>query len=457
MIDLNELLEPELLASFNQMMEVTRADGSVAVGALDQARAVLSMLVTGSGQAKVNEVSTIHVGRATVLPVLIAALLKDDPDPVAWIEAVAKGGFNLTGYLRYGEIGSDRGSPGNYLPRLLAKLDRLAGDPRSRSHPERIADLRTALCILIASVLLREMRRNIGAKAAMGPAWTVMLAVADHTKRQSHRELDALASDPKFLAHLGDTIASTVARYIAQLPTDERPALRSNSAIVSSPPAGADVEVHFSRKEEQERQLLSRFETAVLHELDTPGNSDSSNLCINHLDRAASDFASRIAEREDASHFEAAAIAATSYLDEFEAEVAGGAPPYDHAPIQRIRALMPVAFEDPGPIMRSSGMRMLRMLHDWMLPDLFRNERLDRVTSAVSRRIFTFASQIGPPPPATPLDHYPIFEAAGSFIALVHPDWDAQTRWQSLGMYLFPLHSAPEWSPINCAINLDLV
>lgn len=271
-----------------------------------------------------------------------------------------------------------------------------------------------------------------------------------------HRELDALAGDKKFLADLGDAIASIATKYIDELPAEKRPTLRSNAAIASSPPADADVELYFSRKEEQDRELLSQFEAAVMHELGRAESGSSSDLGTDHLGRAAFEFSTKIRTISDASNLEGVAKAATLYLDEFEAELDGSAPSYDIAQTQRMRALMPVAFENPGPIMRSSGMRAIHTRNDFHY-NILQNERFDRMIYDVSRRIFNFAYYVGPPPPATPLDHYPIFEAAACYVALCWPKWDAHSRWQDQGVFQFKQRSADEWSPTSFAIKFDLV
>jgi hypothetical protein len=465
-IDFQEILTPELCTEFERLMQETRKNDPIVISAGEQVRDVLRVLSTQTGTAKNVEPAEIHIGRSTVIPVLIDALVGDEVDPRAWIEALSKGSFDLTPHVNYGSLsrrssgGSDKGSPGTYLPRLLAKIDELDGKGGAANDPARKVSLKTAVRILIASVLLQELRRKVAAKAAIGPAWPIMVAVNDHTKQQTHLQIDALGSDADFQKHLASVIEEAVEAYMAALPEGERPPLRTLKQIKSSTPEGVDPQLHLKREEEKIYFAIAKYNKALQAEIKEAGSAQKividNEPAVEMARLNAPCWRDKVGDALDESKIVGCA---TRYLDDAEAAgVLAKSFPADHVAL--LQQMMPLAMgTELSPAIAACGsLAAPYFVFDDQASSVWQNEKLDRMTGAIYRRIVEYSDLVGPPPPGVPLDHLPIFLAAGCLLATIPRGPRAKAEWRALGMFTFdwvPGRHARELSAFGLAKKLD--
>lgn len=436
-MDLNELLTPGELAAYRRHM----AGGQYGDGSPEQEKAaaasinrMLELLVTKAGR---NAVEALGPGRGSILSEVIVVLLGPDPDPQAWMEAIARGSFDLTGYKAYAKrpktIDGKQpaiGSPGNFLPRLLDRYQKATG--HRQPNRREIADLRTALGILIATSLLKEMHNVTNEGAALGSAWPLVSAVSGRQHTELRRFIAGYGDDESFRHHLAADIERSVIDWVKRHPGKVLP---TNKQVDSQAPQ-TDIEQHFAKaaKSEERRKIaLIAFAKILLS-----GDSGYDDPTIDAVLGTIRDEPTYVWLRDMPQHL-------------VPAHYPGGELPM---PTELLRQFMPVA-AGPSTIDQVLGRaamapigvmspRPLRLTESKMI-----NKRLDDL----ARSIHSHVETKGLPPRETPIEHLAMFEASVCYWSL-NPDWEARQPWQDIG---FNLH-APSTGDEDAAFQLwDIV
>lgn len=382
----------------------------MAVTASEMARRMLHLLVTRSG--KTNVTGGLHIGRETVLPLLIDALTGPDPDPTAWIEAIAAGSFDLTGYKAYGAPNAKTGAPGNFLPRLLKRYEKASSRPGRKSELEA-ADMRTALGILIATTLIRELKNAVNARAALGAAWPLTEAVSSLKHAQLRKLIAHFGVDLSFQEHIANGIEAAVQSWI------------HTTGISQSPLTKNDVDHHVKDRSQvaaffaRQKSAAARREDALVsfgRLVISGGASDDDEPTKKALARIHADRTQR------------ALPPLAAYLDDKQPA------PASQIHYRWLQALMPIA---AGPSTPEQIKRSALNAAAFCLPEcqiaVTGVAVLDHSIDHIAHVIFEYACHVGPPPPAVALTHLAWFEASVCFHA-VSNYFPARDNWKAAGL-----------------------
>lgn len=422
MIDLNALLTPAELAAYRRHI----AGGTFEDGSSEQAKAaqeavsaMLALLVTSGGR---HADETTGTGRGSIVTELIDALVGPDPDPQAWIEAIAVGTFDLTGYKAYakrpepvqGKL-TKIGTPGNYLPRLLQRYEKAVGNRRPNS--KEIADLRTALGILIATTLLKELRNATNARAALGSAWPLVAAVSGRPHAELRRLLAAHGDDRKFCTQLREDIKHSVEAWEKRHSCNPKP---TNKAVDTQAPE-ANIVRHFAAETEIDKrrtQAFIEFGTTLLS-----GQAHPDDATMN---RAIEAFANdpAISWLKEHPHGRGAQV----YLDDTRIMQPDDRPAF----CAMLQALMPVAAgpSTPEQIIGRAAMASIGFPRPLVMTESSRiNERLGDLAQSIQEHV----GYVGLPPVGTPIAHLTLFEASACFWSM-EDNWPARDDWEFAGL-----------------------
>ncbi|VXC98998.1 hypothetical protein [Sphingomonas sp. AX6] len=229
-LKLDELFGPKIVAAFQAQWS------SEPDAALAQAERAVRMIV-----APKNE-SERSIAR------LVLALVGPEPDGLAWLEALAVGSFQLRENVSYA-IGRVGESPSKFIDRQRERIRSLADHPKAKGREKDYENAYLdALRLVVATTLLVQMRTGVAAKAAIGPAWPLMVAVDAHLKLAEKRALFIHGNDAALQAGIADAVRTLLADYAKNDgPQETRP---SGQPTTNLPP-GADVISYFRNKEEQ--------------------------------------------------------------------------------------------------------------------------------------------------------------------------------------------------------------
>ncbi len=415
-LDLGQLLTPQEVESYRQHMEIRDGDGRIVVTAAEMTKRMLHMLVTEHGHN--NKTGGVHIGRKTMLPLLMEALVGSEPDVGAWIEAIAQGKFDVAAHIPVRKPGNKTGSAGNYLPRILTRYERTA-NKRGSVHATIAQKQRTELGLLIAATLIRELRKAIGAKVALGSAWPLMRAVSQPKDAELRRYLADFGADKAFLGHLRASILNATREW-AEHAGRKKP-LSTNAQVASSFPAGAEPAVYFATVEDRDKRRENELVAFGKLMLGSSANAHDRHV----LDRLANEEPAYADWRAVmTSAILPSAVYLTSDPLPLSSEIA-------EAHCRRLLYLMPVAAE------RGSDHQLIATA----LPAVpFDCDDLDLTATGIGlidkqrhqlgRAVFRYARDIGPPPPTVPLDHLALFQASACYLSLA-PDWTARDKWEA--------------------------
>jgi hypothetical protein len=415
-MSLDQLLTPEHLSLLTRLLEVRDGNGRLVISAEDMALRIVKGLVTDegrlSGGTKAKLEGDPSFGRAQLISALASALVGSEPVAEAWIEAAA-GGFAAFKPVTYAGAGKTKGSPGVYLQRMLADYRNAANTPGSSSSTSLAK--RSELSILIVTLLIRELKKATASKLALGPAWSVMMAV-DRLPKSDQRRIDALANNESFRVAIGEAVAGVLKDFASKAVAE-----RTNTDIKTNLPATTNIDVFFADREQARLDLVKEgialFESASNNIADIPANE------TNHL-------LNKMVQKVNYRWIDEDIADAVAYLN-FDWKLADAQT--HERQLKRAMLLMPSL--DPS----CSPRHRLRRLLPWGrsmtgLPQISGVERADWVACTLIQRIKLYARDKGPPPPDTPLEHYSFFEIAACFYSLQPPElWLARERWGPLG------------------------
>lgn len=447
-LDLNKLLTAKELELYGQHMTAPDARGDVIVGPGATARRMLHALVTRDGRS--NPSGGVHVGRESIVPLLIDALVGPDPDPEAWLEAIAAGSFDISIGKTDGspvvangaaQASPSLGSPGTYLPRLLERYERARQGSTSRKHSEA-AHLRNALGILIATTLLLELKKATNARAALGSAWPLVHAVSSRPQAALRRALATFGADTKFVAHLATAIENAVAARV--LRSGAKAGELSNKSVETKVPPGVDVTAILSRQRsagEQREKELAKFGQLIL--VDGNAEDEVERRALDRLSDALADW------RAISS---AAMPPLGCYLDE---EAAPLSAEEAQAHYRRLRFLMPVA-ASPSTMAQIQGYALgaARVIASDRQVELFGIAAADCVANRMASKVSRYVWKVGPPPPAVAMEHLRWFEASVCYHSL-STNWPAREKWWAAGLMPCEADTAAGDQVRNLMVNVD--
>ena len=426
-----ELTPPER-DEFVAMMAIRNADGSLSKTGHEIAVELISQFVTQSGKLQPREDEILggqpSYGRAKVVIDLIRAVCGPSPTAQAWLDAIREGTFGLGAPLYYrGRTKPDPkravGSPGNFLPRMIAqyKDDAHRGRP---SQPANVA-LYAEAAMITAAMMLKAIRDACGAAAALGVAWVVNLAV-DKVDPSIKRQIDALADNPAYLAALRAAIIATTSTFADQVEAE-----RTSEEVKHSLPPSADVEAFFDGREQRH---VTKASDALVEALER--RVEGGEHVPSSLDKSVEKIIAAVrAMPATKDEIDKVVSQATAYLhptpDMSDDEVT------EHH--RRLRYLMPdlanqrTNWERGGRL--ATNANAYPLAPEFGLPRYYADQERDLIQRLINERIIAYALVIGPPPPSTPLGHLPAFEAAASTLGLVSlVDWPAEAAWRAAGL-----------------------
>lgn len=203
---LDELFTPELLKAFRERWGVSPdAADRVAL------RIVKMFELQEPGTDKI----VSRRRKDAWLKLIINALIGPEPDFEAWIEALAKGNFEIRPNALYGRAEKGKGQPAMVLQRQRQLIEGLTAKEKlsPAEREERHLVYTDALRQILVSVLLRELKEACSVKAAVGPAWPMVKAV-DHLTEQELSQLRYFGADPAFQRHLAKTFREALVAWI---------------------------------------------------------------------------------------------------------------------------------------------------------------------------------------------------------------------------------------------------
>jgi len=422
--DFDQLLTPQELESYRRHMEIRDGDGRIVVTAAEMTKRMLHMLVTERGHS--NKTGGVHIGRETMLPLLIEALVGSEPDVGAWIEAIARGNLNVAAHIPVRKTGNEIGSAGTYLPRLLTRYERTSHKP-GPGQAEIARKQRTALGLLIAATLVRELREAIGSRVALGSAWPLMEAVSQPKDAKLRRYLFDFGADKAFLSHIRGSIADATHEWAEQV--GRKKSRSTNAQVASSLPDGVDPTAHFATVES--RKIRRENELVAFGKLMLGSSVDGEDGHV--LDRLAKEEPAYADWRAVLTH---APLPSAVYLTSDPVPLSSEIAEVHH---RRLTYLMPVAAKQ---ISHEQVMAAALPAVPYACEDLDLTTTgiglVDETLRELGRAVFRYARDIGPPPPTVPLDHLTLFQASACYLSLA-PDWTARGKWEAAH---FELHES---------------
>jgi hypothetical protein len=149
---------------------------------------------------------------------VVLGLVGEKPDLSAWLEAIAGGSFELRPAQDYAHS-TELKSRARLLSRQQNNLDKF--EHLRRAWAAEADASHDAVRLIAASALLRELRKNVAAKAALGPAWPLMVAVNDHLSADEKRLLHRFGKDPAMIRCLAKGVELALKRFLERHAPDE--------------------------------------------------------------------------------------------------------------------------------------------------------------------------------------------------------------------------------------------
>ncbi len=389
MAEFFKALTPEERRRFVELMAMRDDTGRLLQTADEVATDLIKAFVTRYG--KLDDAVAERLGgqpaygREDILLDLVRALTGPHPLPQAWLDAERHRSFDQFKphfYRSRGTAGDGRsiGSPGVFLQRMVAQH-------RDGLNSYRVSDadnaaLYTEAAMLTLALVLHDLQKAVCAKQALGPAWVVGRA-AHPLPWQTKRQMDALAGNTDYVAALGQAVAKVTEDFVTPELKE-----RTNADVQHSLPPGTNVAAAFADQAGGPEDSIAMLVAEATRYLDTPIDTTEDALAEHH-GRLRFALPNLIADRPR---------------------------------IERVAQIVCTANTN----VLAFGMGASRMTGD---------AQIDGVLAGIAKRINDYAMTVGPPPPGTPLEHLPLFEAAASTaFASNYRHWSAHQAWQDAGL-----------------------
>lgn len=188
---------------------------------------------------------------------LVMGLVAERPDPVAWLEALAAGSFAVS------KTGPSE-TPAQLRKRARA-LARRSGlflsniEGYRRAWADDATKSQDEVRLLLAIAVGKELRKNVAAKAALGPAWPLMMAVNDYFTNKEKRALYFYGADNRLQSMIAEAVREAL-EHFSEYHADPAISPPETADWTREIPPGADIHAYFNRADppvqnrEDERQ-----------------------------------------------------------------------------------------------------------------------------------------------------------------------------------------------------------
>lgn len=311
------LITPELEEAFRTSWSASKEDAEA------EARQIVTTLAEFDSTKETLPEKQIQVD--ALVARIVLGLVGEKPDLHSWLEAIAKGSFELRPPQDYAHSAQLK-SRARLLSRQQGNLDKI--EPLRRAWAAEADASQDAVRLIAASALLKEMRKNVAAKAALGPAWPLMVAVNENCSAEEKRTLHRFGNDPSLISAIAAGARLGIQRFArSRLPAQEPATSRAADWRRSLPP-GADARTYFSNQdatsaeratslEAVEKKILEGPKPSFLVEMEVPIEKRPSQTMILNL---------LLAEPAEESHTFSRAVRALAREQERENLVKDGSP-----------------------------------------------------------------------------------------------------------------------------------
>ena len=249
-LSLDDLFGPEVVAAFQAHWTSNPATAAA------QAEWAVRLIIAPQGE------------RERFVARFVLALVGPEPDGLAWMEALAKGSFNLRDNVTYaiGRIGE---SPSKFIKRQRERISQLADHPKARGREEEYRNAyNDALRLVVASTLLMEMRKGVAAKAAIGAGWPLMAGVKTHCTADEKRALLWFGNDAELHRRLAEAAREVLTAFQAERPAEAVPRRVDPDRGL---PRGTDINAFFQLKSEASTGIEPREQSRRDMRIQVPG------------------------------------------------------------------------------------------------------------------------------------------------------------------------------------------
>ncbi|WP_338501468.1 hypothetical protein V6R86_01640 [Sphingomonas kaistensis] len=226
---LHEIVPDHLIAAFRKMWEVEGPD------AISEVRKLMDVLAEDQDSDEVSR----WVAK------IIFGLVGQGPDLASWLEAVAVGSFQLRPDMDYaysGELKSRARHLARQRPMFIGDIE-----AHRRAWAVEVNQVQAGGLLIAASALMKEMKKNVAAKAAIGPGWPLMVAVNDHFGANEMKALHQFGGEHRLHELLAFGARWALRRFITEFHPHGAPKTSRAADWRRSLPPGVDVRAYFGR------------------------------------------------------------------------------------------------------------------------------------------------------------------------------------------------------------------
>lgn len=196
---------------------------------------------------------------------VVLALVGEEPDLNSWVAAFGRGSFDIRPEATYGRA-KDKGSPARVIKRQRVLIDRLIDKTLPPAERElRKLTYQDALRLIVASMVVRELKTGVAAKAAIGTGWPVMVIVNDHLLAAEKRKLQRFGGNPSFRMEMAKAISHALESWIASTPDDDEPCGGDAPLHANELPPGVSVDAALTYLG-HEANMLQQYRAALFGE-----------------------------------------------------------------------------------------------------------------------------------------------------------------------------------------------
>ncbi len=247
--DLNQIVDDDLMQAFRELFA---EDPGLAYQEL------LEIIAMFSAPTKKGDAIRDFVAH------LIMGLVGEEPHALSWFRAVAHGSFELRPHQDYG-FSQALKSRARLLERQASMFIGNIEEHR-RKWAGEVGSSQEGARIILFSMIALELRKNVAAKAALGPAWPLMVAVDTMTVEEK-RQLYWAGGDNRLHAMLASAVGTALEEFLEYHGNSMEPPPANGDWARKLPP-NVDAHRYFA-----ERQTTSRDPTPSAEEDCAPHSS----------------------------------------------------------------------------------------------------------------------------------------------------------------------------------------
>ncbi|WP_144334962.1 hypothetical protein [Glacieibacterium frigidum] len=355
---------------------------------------------------------------------VVLALVGDEPDLTSWVAAFGKGSFELRPETTYGRA-AGKGSPSRFIKRQRELIEGLIDKtlPAGERELYKLA-YQDALRLIVASMVVRELRVGVAAKAAIGIGWPVMVTVNDHFLAAEKRSLQRLGGNQDFRLHLAKALRSAVQSWANSIPDGDLAAENHPLADVNQLPPGVNTAVALAYLDPA-AGAVQQYRTALFDEFNHSATGISG--VSPSIKEMARNDAAEIAGACKKNYMASYAISSSDdWLHFTEARKDNDPFSYDTDTIERLRGFLPIL---SAPEINMTD--FYQAAYEAREREQFRREYWDfAADTAIEIEIHTWVKAGMPPPRNLTREHAKFFEQDVCEKWRVRPLW--HPAWQPL-------------------------